>query len=151
MQLNLPIFPVDSRPINSILSVVTIDDFVYYFVNGNPIRTHPVGSITDFKFHIAEMIHLKICKKSEAAVFFNVSIELIKNACKVLKEEGIAGFYKDKHNGISASQMLPDRIIRIQESLDKGQSNLSIAKREGISEGTIRYNISIGKLKKKVK
>lgn len=150
MQLNLPIFPANCRPINSRLSVLTLDGFVYYFMNGNPIRTHPVGSIADFKFHIAEMIHLKICKKSEVVCFFDVSIELVKNACKILKEEGISGFYKNKLHQITSSQMLPDRIIRIQEAINKGQSNLSISKREGISEGTIRYNISNGKLKKKL-
>jgi transposase len=44
--------------------------------------------------------------------------------------------------------MLPDRLERTQKMLDNGMSNLSIAKKEKISEGTIRYALQTGKLKK---
>jgi DNA-binding CsgD family transcriptional regulator len=37
---------------------------------------------------------------------------------------------------------------RIQAKLNQGQSSYSIAKEEGISEGSIRYAINLGRLKK---
>ena len=45
-------------------------------------------------------------------------------------------------------QMTPDKLLRIQEKLDNGQSKNSIASQEGVSEFTIRYHFKIGKLKK---
>jgi hypothetical protein len=149
MQLNLPIFPSECRPVNTRLSVLLSDGFVYYFVNGNPIRTHPENSTTDFKFHIAEMILLNICKKSEVCRFFNVSKNMILTACKTLEKDGIAGFYKERKNQIIDAHLLPENLRRMQEGLDRGESNVRVAKQEGVHEGTIRYNIKIGKLKKK--
>jgi hypothetical protein len=149
MQLNLPIFPAESKAVNTILSVMTIDDFVYYFVNGNIIRTHLQSSHDDFKFHIADLISLKICKKSEVVRFFGVSIDLVTRACALHREEGARGFYKHRITNGTASQMGVDRLQRIQKAMEKGESQNSIAQKEGISEGTIRYNITIGKLKKK--
>lgn len=45
--------------------------------------------------------------------------------------------------------MMPNMILRIQKKLNIGQSINSIAKQEKISEGSIRYAINHGKLKKK--
>ena len=45
-------------------------------------------------------------------------------------------------------KMTPEKLTRIQVALNKGQSVNSIANQEGISESTIRYHISKGKLKK---
>jgi len=45
-------------------------------------------------------------------------------------------------------RMTPDKLPRIQEALNNGQSVNSIAKQEGVSEFSIRYAIKNGKLKK---
>jgi DNA-binding NarL/FixJ family response regulator len=47
-----------------------------------------------------------------------------------------------------AHKMLPERRIHIQKLIDNGISVYSIAKKEKISEGTIRYWIKKGELKK---
>jgi hypothetical protein len=44
---------------------------------------------------------------------------------------------------------LPKVLARIQIELDKGRSVNGISKEEGLSEGTLRYAIKQGKLKKK--
>jgi len=49
-----------------------------------------------------------------------------------------------------SSKLFPEVLARIQSELDKGKSAYSIAKKEGISEGSIRYWIKKGQLKKKV-
>jgi DNA-binding NarL/FixJ family response regulator len=46
-------------------------------------------------------------------------------------------------------RMLPDMMERVQKKLDSGQSNYSIAKEEGLSEGSIRYGLKQGYLKKR--
>jgi len=46
-------------------------------------------------------------------------------------------------------KMRGELLKRVQSKLDKGQSNNSISKQEGIREGTIRYAIQTGRLKKK--
>jgi DNA-binding NarL/FixJ family response regulator len=55
---------------------------------------------------------------------------------------------KDGRHGRSY-KMTPERLSRIQKLLNKGESNNSIACQEGISEGSIRYMIKQGQLKKR--
>ena len=43
--------------------------------------------------------------------------------------------------------MTPEKLKRIQEAMNKGESNNSIAKREDVGEYTIRYHKSAGNLK----
>ena len=45
-------------------------------------------------------------------------------------------------------KMTPDKLARIQEELNSGQSVNSIAKRENIAESLIRYHLTNGSLKK---
>ena len=49
-----------------------------------------------------------------------------------------------------SSKLFPSVLERIQSELDKGKSVYSIAKQEGVSEGSIRYWIKQGELKKKI-
>lgn len=63
-------------------------------------------------------------------------------------KKGEEGFFGADHGQRVCPAMLPDRLERVQRMLDKGMSNYSIAKKEKISEGTIRYALQTGKLKK---
>jgi hypothetical protein len=67
----------------------------------------------------------------------------------VLREEGEAGFFKPESRHGHLYRMLPDMMERVQKKLDAGQSNYSIAKEEGLSEGSIRYGLKQGYLKKR--
>jgi len=49
-----------------------------------------------------------------------------------------------------AHKIVGGRRERIQAKLDKGQSNYSIAKEEGVRESAIRYGIKQGYLKKRL-
>ena len=80
---------------------------------------------------------------------FHVSIDSVKRYAKRLENCGDTGFFTDaKRNGGTRYKLLPDVIARMQSSLDKGISNSAIARREGVSEGTIRHAIKTGTLKK---
>lgn len=50
---------------------------------------------------------------------------------------------------VKVTSYYPDVLQRIQDELNRGKSAYSIAKQEGISEGSIRYAIKQGRLKKK--
>ena len=55
------------------------------------------------------------------------------------------------HDHFPGYPVMPPSLMRIQAKLDKGQSNLSISKQEGIAESSIRYHIEKGTLKKSPK
>ena len=88
------------------------------------------------------------CQQTDIVRAFGVSDDSVSRSVKLYKEKGEAGFFGEDGRKGKAHKMLPDRISRIQKQLDKGINVNQIAKKEKISEGTIRYWIKKGKLKK---
>lgn len=150
MQLLLPIFPTDIKLLSPSLGVQKIKDFVHYYHCGAPIYQHPSDDLNHFRFYTSNLIDQGRCDGKDVCRVFEVSYASVLRSLKKFRKEGVEGFFgKDSRHG-SAHKMLPDLIDKIQKQLDKGKSNNSIAKKAGISEGTIRYALSKGVLKKKL-
>jgi len=79
---------------------------------------------------------------------FHVSTDSVKRWKKKLSDLGEAAFFSPVIAHNSSHKLLPDVLVRIQEKLDLGKSVNSIAKKEKIAEGSIRYAIRQGRLKK---
>jgi transposase len=148
MQLLLPIFPRETKMINPILGVFENDDFVYYLLSGMPIHTHFKDNIESFRWITAKLVIQRLCKQADIARCFGVSEDSIYKSVKRLREKGEAGFFEHHYKGGRKPKLIGSLLERIQESLNQGESNYSIAKREGISEGTIRNALKTGTLKK---
>lgn len=149
-QLLLPLFPADTKMITPVLGVRKQDGTIYYLLSGMPIYSHLEGELNKFRYITSQMLIQGLCKNIDIARAFHVSTQSVKRYKKILSEQGEDPFFrKDLRKGKS-HKLLPDVLQRIQEKLNKGQSNYSIAKEESISEGSIRYALSKGYLKKKV-
>jgi len=150
MQLILPLFPFDTKMISGLLGVREVDQMVHYIANGLPVFSHGVEDIQSFRFVTSNFIHQGLCGQSDIARSFNIPIGSVKRNLKKFREEGEAAFFsEDKRRGHS-HKIRGSVLERIQKKLDKGQSTNSIAKEEKLTEGSIRYRIIIGDLKKKV-
>lgn len=148
-QLLLPLFPSDTKMITRILGVRQQDDQIFYMLSGMPIYSHGKGDMNKFRYITSQMIIQGLCKSSEIARTFHVSPQSVKRYKKILSEQGEQYFFREDLRRGRSHKLLPDVLERIQEKLDKGQSNYSIAKEENISEGSIRYAIRKEYLKKK--
>jgi transposase len=148
MQLLLPIFPKDIKLITPNLGVIEKDRIVNYLHSGVPIGNHASNDLKSFRCHTSRMIEVGLCRQTDIVRTFGVSSDSVKRSLKLFQQKGEKGFYGQQGPMRLCHTMLPDRIKRIQEMLDLGMSNYAIAKKEGISEGTIRYSIEQGKLKK---
>jgi transposase-like protein len=80
---------------------------------------------------------------------FHVSDSSVSKWKRILEERGESAFFGTDHRHGHSYKLLPAVVERIQQKLDKGQSVNSIAKEEGLSEGSIRYGVKTGVLKKK--
>jgi transposase len=149
MQLQIPIFPVGSKMISSILAVNIVLDDVEYFVNGLKVYTHKKEDYNSFRFITSNFIEQKLCKIVEVQRCFHVSESNVSGYLKKYREKGASVFFGDKEVRASRSHKILDKKKdRIQEKLDKRQSVNSIAKEEGVRESAIRYQIKQGNLKK---
>src|ERR1039457_1712028 len=148
MQLQLPLFPQSTKMVSDILGVYEQDDLIQYIINGLPAYAHPNDDLNEFRYITSNFIARGLCRKSEVQRAFHVSIDSVHRSYDKYLKEGRKGFFdKDDRKGY-AHKLVGKRFERIQRKLDKGQSVLSIAKEEGVSEGAIRYSINQGYLKK---
>lgn len=147
-QLLLPIFPVDTQMITMTLGVREHDNTVYYLHSGVPVFSHESNDLTKFRYVTSHLILQGLCNNQDIADTFHVSTDSVRRWKKKLSEEGDGAFFKEESRHGRSHKLLPDVLDRIQGKLDEGQSFYSIAKEERISEGSIRYAIGLGRLKK---
>ena len=150
MQLSLPIFPTDSKLITASLAVYLRDEEVFYFHSGMPIFTHLHNDHSLFRYITSNLIHQGLCRQIDIINTFHVSSDSVRRYLRKFEKEGMEAFVEKEGRHGRSYKMTPERLSRIQKRLNKGESNNSIAKEEGISEGSIRYMLKQGLLKKKV-
>jgi len=148
-QLLLPLFPADSKMITPTLGVREVEETVHYLHSGMPIFSHLSGDLNMFRYITSNLILQGLCSNQDIINTFNVSVDSVSRWKKRLSGEGEKTFFKEEARHGRSHKLLPDVLGRIQVKLDAGKSNYSIAKEEGISEGSIRYAIMLGRLKKR--
>ena len=149
MQLLLPIFPDETKMITESLGVFKLDGLVYYLHCGVPIYIHSEEDIQSFRYITTKFIVAKLCKKSEIQKCFGVSYDSInRDVNKVNEQEGSGFFSKEGRHG-SPYKLVAPVMEKIQKGLNEGKSNCQLAREANVSEGSIRYAINTGKLKKK--
>jgi transposase len=147
-QLLLPIFPKDTKMITPVLGVVEKDGFVHYLLSGLPIYSHPRDDLTKFRYVTSNLLVQGLCKNKEIVDCFHVSVDSVRRWKKRLSEEGESAFFMPENRHGRSHKLLPSVLEVIQKKLDEGRSVNGIAREEGISEGSIRYAIGLGRLKK---
>jgi transposase len=148
-QLLLPLFPTDTQLLTPNIGVREYEGFVHYLLNGLPIYSHSKTDHLRFRYITSHLQLQGLCKNQDVVDLFHVSHDSVRRWKKKLSEEGESAFFgvpEGRHG--HSWKLLPDVKERIQSELDKGKSAYSIAKKEGISEGSIRYWIKQGQLKK---
>jgi transposase len=150
MQLLLPIFPIETTMINANMGVYEQDGLVQYLINGLPVYSHAKDNNDAFRYITSNFIHQGLCRKVDIERAFGVSEDSVSRALKKFETKGEAGFFGPDSRHGKAYKIVGGKRDRLQAKLDKGQSNYSIAKEEGVSESAIRYSIKQGYLKKRV-
>jgi transposase len=148
MQTILPIYPVSTIFINSTLGVWHKDGIVTYISNALPIYSHASTDYKTFRFITAKLVLLGRCSQKEISDCFCVSYDSVKRSVRRLKQTKDSGFFTEENRHGNAYKLTPEKLERMQKALDTGKSNTAVAKMENISEGSVRYAIKKGMLKK---
>jgi hypothetical protein len=148
MQLLLPIFPVTTTLITTTLGVCNQDGIITYLHCGVPIFSHAQQDYKSFRYITSKFILQGLCRKIDISNCFNVTYDSVKRHVKKLEEKGESGYFGPDNRKGHCYKLLPEILSRMQTHLDNGKSNSEIARLENVSEGSIRYAIKTGKLKK---
>lgn len=130
------------------LGVREINGTVFYLHSGVPIFSHLSGEMHMFRYITSNLILQGLCSNQDIVDAFHVSTDSVSRWKKKLSEQGEKAFFMEETRHGRSHKLLPDVLDRIQVKLDDGKSAYSIAKVEGISEGSIRYAFKHGRLKK---
>jgi predicted transcriptional regulator len=134
--------------ISKCLGVYENDSIVQYIANGLPIYSHDSEDVQSFRFITSNFIKQGLCKSSEVSRCFCISVDSVKRYLNKLHKEGESAFFSEEKRKGYCHKIRGSVLERIQKKLDKGRSVNSIAKEEGLTEGSIRYSIKQGYLKK---
>lgn len=149
-QLLLPLFPTDTEYLTSTLGVLKADKSVFYLHSGVPIYSHLEEDLQNFRFITSKFLCQKLCTASDIVRVFHVSTDSVGRYKRQLEQKGEASFFApDRRHG--HNYKMTEKVQQTaQELLSEGHSQNSIAKQLGLSEGTIRYWVGKGILKKRV-
>ena len=148
MQLLLPIFPRDTKMISKCLRVYQKEAIVQYIANGLPIYSHGSEDLQNFRFITSNLINQGLCKSSEVSRCFCIPVDSVKRYVTKLRKESESAFFSEEKRKGYCHKIRGSVLEKIQKKIDKGQSVNSIAKQAGLAEGSIRYSIKQGYLKK---
>jgi len=149
IQLLLPLFPTDTQLLTPHIGVCEHEGIVHYLLNGLPIYSHSKTDHVRFRYITSHFAVQGLCKNQDIVDLFHVSHDSVRRWKKKLSEKGEVAFFgvpEGRHG--HSSKLFPEVLERIQFEMDSGKSVYSIAKKEGVSEGSIRYWIKQGELKK---
>lgn len=147
-QIQLPIFPTSSAYITDELAFEQREGIVYYFNGHLPVFSHPQDDIASFRFFSSQLIVNGNASQSQIARAFGVPLVTVKRACKKLRTEGAAGFFRPAPPR-QGHKLTDERIARAQALLDEGLDVPAIGAQLGVLPNTLHKAISYARLKKK--
>lgn len=147
-QILLPLYPKGVTHINSLLAFEEREGVIFYFNGIMPVFQHDKDDIQTFKMIISQFYVTGVAKQAEIKKAFGVSSIMIKRAVKLYREEGPAGFYKEKKGG-GPRVLKPDVIQDIENRLEQGDDLKTIVNELGLKLDTVQRAIKNGTIKKK--
>ena len=147
-QIQLPIFPASSTAITAELAFEQRDGQVYYFNGHLPVFTHPVDDIASFRFFTSQLIANGSASQSRISKAFGVPLVTVKRACKKLRVEGAAAFFRPAPPR-QGHKLTPELLVQAQALLDEGMEVPAVAAQLGVLPNTLHKAISYDRLKKK--
>lgn len=147
-QIQLPIFPSQSTLITRELAFEEREGTVWYFNGHLPVFSHPKDDIGSFRFFSSQLIANGNASQGEISRAFGVPLVSVKRACKKLREEGAAGFFRSREPQ-QGHKLTAQRLEEVQGLLDAGMEVPAIGAQVGVLPNTIHKAIRAGRLKKK--
>jgi len=149
MQMQLPIFPKDTKLINACVGIFERDDFVYYLHNGSPVFCHQKDDMNNYRYITANLITTGLCRCTEVAQALGVSSRNIERYAKALREKGSEYFFNREEKRGSGYKVRDEDLAHAQQLIDEFYSVSDVARLIGVTEGALRYHIKKGAIKKK--
>lgn len=150
MQTFFPVYPADTKMINSKIGIKTIEGMVLYFNADSPIYQHDKDDYQSFRYITSQMIELKTVRQIDIISFFKVSKESVIRWSKIYRQKGGKGFFGTKKFEKCGNVLTKEILPEIQGYLNQGKTVKEIGEELSIKPDTIQKGIQTGRLKRPV-
>lgn len=147
-QTFLPVFPKDTRMINTDIGIKHIGEKILYFNGGMPMYQHHKNDYKSFRYITSQMIDLKTVRHIEIISTFKVSKESVNRWLRIYRQEGACGFFQKKKVVKQGTVLTDDVLPKAQGLLNLGKTTKEIGEELDIKRDTIQKAISFHRLTK---
>jgi hypothetical protein len=145
-QVQMPLFPVGTKPITSELAFERREGQVVYFNGQLPVFTHPVEDLASFRLFTTQLIVNGTATQGEIVKAFGVPVITVKRCCRQYREGGASVFFKPPARR-QGHRLTAERLAQAQALLDAGRSVPVISAQLNILASTLHKAIDDGRLK----
>lgn len=149
-QMQLPVFPHGTTPINDELACERRAEQVTYFNGHLPVFTHEVKDVATFRLYTTQLIVNGTASQGEIVRAFGVPLVTVKRCVKRYREQGPGAFYQPAKRK-TGTQLTPERLVQVQALLDQGLGVPAISAHTGVMKSTLHKALDDGRLRAPVK
>ena len=149
MQMQIPIFPTDTKLINNTLGFRKQEDMVYYLHNGSPIFCHQEQDWNNYRYILANLVENRLCNIKELSDALGVNRRNIERYVKTLREKGSDWFFNREEKRGDCYKLNSEKLKEAERLINEFYSVIDVARILGVTEGALRYHMKKGTIKKK--
>lgn len=149
-QVQLPLFPNGTTPINEHLAFQRQDDQVVYLNGHLPVFTHAAADLASFRMFSSQLVVNGTATQADIVRAFGVPLITVKRAVHKYRTGGPAAFFVPPAPR-RGHKLTPEKLVEVQALLEQGESVPAVARVSGVLANTIHKAIRAGRLRRPVK
>ncbi len=151
LQRSLCVLPPSARIVSSRLAVLVDDEQLVAYSAADPIYTCRLDDRDGMRLAAGMLSHLRLGPDTALAEALGVNRETVRRNRKLFEQGGVEAV-RCRTGGPRAPYKMTDAVRRrAQRGLDQGWSVRQTAREVGLTEGSLRYEIRQGRLRRVVK
>jgi transposase len=143
-QLHLPVQPAGAREINAVVAMLAREDQVAYFASGVPLFVHRAADPVGRRVAAVQMMELGLARQDELSAALGVNRTTLYRQQRKLQRHGVLGVVDGKRGPRGPHRFTAEKVQRVAELLEAGQSIRQAAAQVGVTEGTVRHALRRG-------
>ena len=145
-QVQLPLFPAGTTPLNDALAVACRDGQVTYYNGHLPVFTHAQDDLAAFRLFTSQLIDNGSASHGDIRCAFGLPKIAVQRAVNRYRAGGAAAFFVPPKPRVGR-KLTPVVLPQVQGLLDQGELVPAISQVTGVLANTIRKAIRAGRLR----
>jgi len=149
-QVQLPLFPAGTTPLNEALAFECRDGQVTYFNGHLPVFTHAQDDLAAFRLFTSQLIVNGTATGGEIRRAFGVPKVSVQRAVARYRAGGAAAFFRPRPPR-RGRKLTPEVLVQVQALLDQGEAVPAVSQQTGVLANTLHKALRAGRLRAGVK